>query len=79
MDAPDGEDALRDAVDGLRCLIELMVTADAPPDAIATARRHIACAMCRADTSRTPWAPSSRSAGPHDDGASTGRLQTRRI
>jgi acyl-coenzyme A thioesterase PaaI-like protein len=45
MDAPDADDALSDAVDGVRRLIELTVTADAPPDAIATAQQHIAQAL----------------------------------
>jgi acyl-coenzyme A thioesterase PaaI-like protein len=74
MDAPDADDALCDAVDGVRRLIALTVTADAPPDAIATARRHIAQALAalepfRQDTRRLhrrPDAPDPAGLMPFD-------------
>jgi len=40
--ASDGENALHGMIDGLRDLIELSVTADAPEEALAAAARHIA-------------------------------------
>src|SRR5262249_56073585 len=45
MDDSDKDVALRDAIDGVRRLIELTVTAEPSHDALATAAHHVAQAV----------------------------------